>query len=102
MAERAASPAPPAPGRRGRYALAALVPAVLASALGIVYFEHRARVLFVELQALERERDALKVEWGRLQLEQSTWATHDRIERIARERLELRRPGHKSVVVTLP
>ncbi|MDX1529789.1 MAG: cell division protein FtsL, partial [Gammaproteobacteria bacterium] len=54
-----------------------------------------------ELQSLERERDALEVEWGKLQLEQSTWATHERIESLARKRLELRVPPlNETVLVT--
>ena len=65
---------------------------VTLSALGVVYSQHRARALFVELQQLERQQAALDTEWGRLELEQSTWATHGRIERIARERLDMRRP----------
>lgn len=92
-------------GRRGglargrRRALGLLAVAVLASALAVVYVKHRGRVLFVELQALERERDAMQVERGQLQLEESTWATHDRVERVAREELGLVMPSSESSVV---
>ena len=70
----------------------ALALAVTASALAVVYSQHRSRALFVELQRLEDEQAELDTQWGRLQLEQSTWATRGRIERIARERLDMRLP----------
>jgi len=77
--------------------------AVLASALAVVDAQHRSRALFVELQAVEGDIAALDTEWGRLQLEQSTWATHGRIERIAREELDMRLPDFdRSRIVVLP
>jgi cell division protein FtsL len=75
---------------------------LLLSAVGMVYVQHRHRALYVELQALERERDSLEVEWGKLQLEQSTWATHERIESLARERLKLRVPPMSETVLVTP
>lgn len=62
------------------------------SALAVVYSQHRSRALFVELQRLEQEQADLDTEWGRLELEQSTWATQGRIERLARQKLNMRLP----------
>jgi len=62
------------------------------SAIALVYTKHESRNLFVELEQLTMERDALNIEWGQLQIEQSTWATHARIERVALEELDLVRP----------
>lgn len=62
------------------------------SAVALVYTKHESRDLFVELEQLTRERDELNIEWGQLQIEQSTWATHGRIERVALEELALTRP----------
>ena len=45
------------------------------SAVGVVWSKHEARSLFIELQGLKAERDALDIEWGQLKLEQSAWAT---------------------------
>ena len=56
---------------------------LFASSLGVVFSTHQARRLFVESQGLQKVRDELNTQWGRLQLEQSTWATHGRIEKIA-------------------
>ena len=79
-----------------------LAATLLVSALATVYVQHYRRTLFVELRKLERERDAMQVEWGQLKLEQSTWATHDRIERLAVEKLELHIPPAAEVVLVSP
>jgi cell division protein FtsL len=82
--------------------LALLAAAVLASALGVVYSKHQSRKLFMELQALQQERDALNIEWGQLQLEESTWATHARIEEQARVKSGLISPAPRDVVIVKP
>jgi cell division protein FtsL len=82
-----------------RIGLSLLVLSVLVSALGLVWVRYQARQQFVDLRAMESRRDALDIEWGQLQLEQSTWATHGRIERIAREQLGMRTPDAAEVVI---
>lgn len=79
--------------------LMALVTAVVLSATAVVYSKHRTRALFAELQSLQRGRDQLNVEWERLQLEQGAWTTHGRIERLAREKLDMAPPGREDVVM---
>jgi len=69
------------------------------SAMALVYTKHEARKLFIELEALTRERDELNIEWGQLQIEQSTWATHARIEQVAVDRLSLVRPQSTEIYV---
>ena len=69
------------------------------SAMALVYTKHEARKLFVELEQLTQERDELNIEWGQLQIEQSTWATHARIERVASEDLSLIRPQSAEIYV---
>ena len=69
------------------------------SALALVYTKHESRKLFVELETLTHERDELNIEWGQLQIEQSTWATHARIERVAAEQLSLVRPRATEIYV---
>jgi len=82
--------------------IVALALSVLGSAIGNVYVKHQRRTLVVELHALGNERDAMQVEWGQLQLEQSTWATHDRIQALAASRLGLRMPTSDSLVLVVP
>lgn len=69
------------------------------SSMAIIYTKHEARKLFVELEALTHERDELNIEWGQLQIEQSTWATHARIERVATDDLSLERPESSEIYV---
>ena len=61
--------------------------ALAATSAGSVYTKHRARTLFTDIQRLNNERDDLNSEWSRLQLEQSAWSTHGRLESVAREKL---------------
>lgn len=61
-------------------------------ALGVVTSQHRARKLFQELEGGQERARQLDIEFGQLQLEMSTWATHPRIEGIARERLRMATP----------
>jgi cell division protein FtsL len=67
------------------------------SAIALVYTKHESRNLFIELEQLTSERDALNIEWGQLQIEQSTWGTHARIERVALEELSLKRPSSTEI-----
>ncbi|MDH3613603.1 MAG: cell division protein FtsL [Gammaproteobacteria bacterium] len=69
------------------------------SAMALVYTKHESRKLFVEHEALTQERDELNIEWGQLQIEQSTWATHARIEQVATDDLSLVRPEATEVFV---
>jgi cell division protein FtsL len=80
----------------------ALAACVVASGIWIVDVEHRSRQLFIEAEGLNRELEELQIEWGRLQLEQSTQATHSRIEAIARQRLRLTEPSDNQLVVVEP
>ncbi|MBT8141077.1 MAG: cell division protein FtsL [Gammaproteobacteria bacterium] len=73
--------------------------AVLYSAISLVTVRHEARNQFIALQQLVKQRDALLVEWGQLQIEQSTFATHARIDRLAREKLKLKQPLANDIVI---
>ena len=72
---------------------------VIACALLIVTSQHQARKLYVELQKEQELAKQLDIEWGQLQLEQSTWATHARIEKIASRNLGMRIPSPARVQV---
>ncbi|MFK5913217.1 MAG: cell division protein FtsL [Woeseiaceae bacterium] len=75
---------------------------VLASSLGVVYAKHQSRKLFIELDTLKKDRDEINVQWGRLQLEQSTLVTHSRIEQTAKEKLKMVTPEYKDVLIVRP
>ncbi len=86
----------------GRALSAVLALLLFGSALGVVFSTHQARLLFVELQGLQKLRDEMNTQWGRLQLEQSTWATHGRIEKIANSKLDMVIPPPGAVVIVRP
>ncbi len=81
------------------FALTILLFAVIASAIGVVYARQQSRLQFVELSHLGTERDDLNFEFGRLQLEQATWADNNRIDQIAREKLGMIAPSPAGTVV---
>ncbi len=53
---------------------------LIVTALGVVTAQHKARKLYFELQQAQDAAKQYEIEWGQLQLEQSTWAMHSRIE----------------------
>ncbi len=69
------------------------------SAMTLVFTKHESRKQFVELESLTHQRDELNIEWGQLQIEQSTWATHARIEQVATDELSLVRPQATEIYV---
>ena len=82
-----------------RILLSVLVLAIVGTAVAVVYERYRHRQLFVELTRAERERDELNIEFGRLQLEQATWAESNRVDQVARMRLGLVFPRTEDIVV---
>ena len=75
---------------------------LIACALSVVTSQHNARKLFVELEREQELARQLAVEWGQLQLEQSTWAMHARVEKIASGQLRMRVPDASRVRIVLP
>jgi cell division protein FtsL len=76
-----------------------LLAVLVACALSLVTSRHQARKLFVELERAQALARGFEVEYGQLQLEQSTWAMPARVEKIAREQLKLQLPGPGRVQV---
>ena len=74
-----------------------LLAAVLASALGVVWTRHESRVLFVILTTLQNQRDELNIEYGKLELEQATYAEPRRIDDQARQKLGMVDPRPQDI-----
>lgn len=85
--------------KRSYIGLLSLSILIFVSSIGIIYSKHSSRQLFAQLQALQSQRDELHVEWSQLLLEQGTWATDIRVERVAREHLNMVVPLPDTVVV---
>ena len=65
---------------------------IIGLAISVVENRYQARRLYTELQALEKQRDELKLTWSRFRLEKSTSLNHARIERHARDNLNMKMP----------
>jgi len=74
------------------YWVALLLAFVLGSALTVIYVKHESRVLFSELRNVQKKQDQEIIEWGRLQLQNSTLATHSNVESHARKTLKMTLP----------
>ena len=70
---------------------------VIVCALGVVAAQHQARKLFAELQREKDKAQQMEVEWGQLQLEQSTWAMSARVEKVASMKLQMHLPEGKQI-----
>ena len=85
-----------------RFLVVVLLAANVVAGIGVVHARHQHRQLFVELTRLVDERDELNIDFGRLQLEQATWAMSNRVDQVARERLGMRFPETAEIVVVRP
>lgn len=74
-----------------------LLVAVVLCALSVVTSQHKARKLFIELHKEKELAQQMDVEWGQLQLEQSTWATPARVEQVAVQKLQMQLPKNGQV-----
>ncbi|HEY8586174.1 MAG TPA: cell division protein FtsL [Rhodanobacter sp.] len=81
----------------GVFGLLIVLVAVLGSAIGVVWTRHESRVLFVSLTALQNQRDELNIEYGRLELEQATYAEPRRIDEEARRKLGMVDPRPQDI-----
>lgn len=84
-----------------RYWFVLLLTVVLGSALSVIYVKHESRVLFAELRLVQKQQDSAIIQWSRLQLQNSTLATHSNVEAQARKTLKMRLPETVQLV-TLP
>ena len=75
-----------------------LVALLIASALSVVYTQHRSRKLVTDYEREQVRSRALEVEWGQLQLESGTWAAHARVEKLARDKLRMQTPSGEALV----
>lgn len=75
---------------------------LMACALGTVTSQHQARKLYIELQQQQDLARQYEVEWGQLQLEQSTWAMHSRIEQVAVRQLDMQVPEPARIQMVTP
>lgn len=70
---------------------------VIVSALSVVTSQNKARKLYTALQKEDDRAQQMEVEWGQLQLEQSTWAMSARVEKVAVNQLKMQLPESQQI-----
>jgi cell division protein FtsL len=73
--------------------------ALIASSLAVVVVTYESRAEFNYLEDLKREQNKLQVILGQYLLEESTWASFNRIEKIASERLQMQVPKAERIIM---
>ncbi len=63
------------------------------TALGVVYSKHLSRQAYAEISRHQSAIDELDVKWSQLQIEESTFSEHGRIEAKANKELGMSFPG---------
>ena len=75
-----------------------LLTLVIGSALTVIFVKHQSQVLFAELRSIQKQQDQQAIEWGRLQLQNTTLATHSNVESRARKDLKMQLPQNVELV----
>ncbi|KOO02442.1 cell division protein FtsL [Vibrio nereis] len=86
----------------GRVPLVLLV-LIFSSAMGVVFTTHHTRQAVTEKDQALVERERLDNEWRNLLLEETALAEHSRVQAVAKQDLEMKRPeSDKEVIIHLP
>ncbi|MES2502596.1 MAG: cell division protein FtsL [Pseudomonadota bacterium] len=72
---------------------------LIAVSLGVITSQHKARKLYFELEQQQDLTRKFDTEYGQLQLEQSTWAMHSRVEELAAKKLKMQVPDATRIQV---
>lgn len=68
-------------------------------ALAKINSQHQSRKLYFELDQQKEISQKLNSEYSQLQVEQSTWAMHGRIEEVAKKLLKMKTPEPKKIIL---
>lgn len=98
----AAQPAAKAATKPALWLILLLVAAVTLSAISVSWSVYRTRNLTTQVQQLKAEQNRLDVQWGQLQLENSTWGAYMRIQKLAHKKLGMAAPGPAQRIVVSP
>lgn len=84
----------------GRFVMVAvLFMMVFVNAIAVVYVKHQSRNLYSDIRVLQRQQDALAIDWSRLQIQSSTLTNAAYVEKIARQKLGMQMVAHPQYVV---
>lgn len=78
-----------------------LLVAIFSTAMAVVINTHQTRESIMEKDLAHEERERLDNEWRNLILEENALAEHSRVQQIAIDELEMKRPeADKEVVIS--
>lgn len=72
---------------------------VLLSGLAVIYLADINRRLAISVEEATNAQNQLHLDWGKLLLEQSTWATQARVQSIAAQQLGMQTPASNQIVM---
>lgn len=81
-----------------RMILVVLLVMLVTSGLAVIFSKHNSRLVFIAIQKTEQQLDQLEIRWERLTLEERMLAEHNRVEKIARKKMDLIELDRKSIV----
>ncbi|RLA26229.1 MAG: cell division protein FtsL [Gammaproteobacteria bacterium] len=81
-----------------RITVAILLVLLVASGLAVIFSKHNSRLVFIEIQKTEQDLDRLEIRWERLTLEERMLSEHNRVEKIARKKMQLKELDRKAIV----
>ncbi|WP_337162822.1 cell division protein FtsL [Vibrio fluvialis] len=85
----------------GRVPLIMLI-LIFTSAMGVVFTTHHTRQAITQKDQALEERDHLDSEWRNLILEETALAEHSRVQEMAKNELDMKRPdADKEVVIEI-
>ncbi|ASF46868.1 cell division protein FtsL [Methylovulum psychrotolerans] len=82
--------------------MGSLFVALLVSAIAVVYYQYRARLVFIEIQQQQAALDQYEIEWGQMQLEITMLLEENRVESAALNQLKLILPKREETIYLKP
>lgn len=71
---------------------------LIASGLAVIFSKYNSRLVFIDIQKIEQELDRIEIRWERLTLEERMLSEHNRVEKIARKKMDLIELDRKAIV----
>lgn len=84
------------------FGMGLLFAALLVSAIAVVYYQYRARLVFIEIQQQQMALDQYEIEWGQMQLEITMLLEENRVESAALNQLKLILPKREETIYLKP
>ncbi len=81
------------------FILSVLFAMVFSNAIAVIYVKQQSRDLYTQIRVLQKQKDAITIDWSRLQIQSSTLTNAAHVEKIARQKLSMQTVKHPQYVV---